>query len=333
MSAARVGGRGGRAGAGLVGSAASVDRAPALPTAAARASTASSSASDWWRGVPVIALSSLFFASMAVLAKAVRGALSPGQLVLARFVVGLAVMAGWFAWRREWPLLRRPLLLAMRGLLGGGAVYFYFVAIDHLQVGPATVLNYTSPVFAAAFAASFLGERVSRSTLAGMGCAIVGATLVVWTTLDPSKPLTLGVGAWAGVVAAVFGGGAQTAIRALRKDTDAATVFFAFCLFGLLWALPFALADWRPVTPAVVAPALAVGLLSAVAQVLFTYGFGYTTAAVGSATTQLTPALSWGMAVALLAEPLHPVALAGALLCTGGVLWGTQRRSGRTLRA
>ncbi len=264
---------------------------------------------------------------MAVLAKSVGGALSPGQLMLSRFVVGLVVVGGYYAWRREWPRFERPLLWSMRGLLGGADVYFYFVAIERLQVGPATVLNYTSPIFSAVFAAYFLRESVARSTLLGMGLALVGAALVVWTTVDPARPLVLGVGAWAGIVSAVLGGGAQTVMRALRRDTDAASVFLSFCLFGLVWALPFALADWRPVTAEVVLPALGVGLLSAVAQVLFTYAFGFTTAALGSATTQLTPALTWGLGVMLLAESVHPVALAGSALCIVGVLWGTSLRT------
>jgi drug/metabolite transporter (DMT)-like permease len=282
----------------------------------------------WWRGVPVIALASVFFAAMAVAARSLAPVLSPGQLVLARFVVGLAVTGVWFAARRTPPRAGRPLLWAMRGVLGGGAVYFYFLSIERLGVGPATVLNYTSPVWAAAFGAWFLRERVGGHTLLGVAVATVGAGLVVGSTLEsgPGAPaLLLGAGAWAGVVSALLGGGAQTVIRALRRDTDAASIFFSFCLFGLLWALPFAVADWRPVPASAWGPVLLMGLLSAVAQVLFTYAFAYTTAAVGSATTQLTPALSWVLGVLVLDEHMAPLALGGAALCAAGVLWGTAR--------
>jgi drug/metabolite transporter (DMT)-like permease len=190
-------------------------------------------------------------------------------------------------------------------------------------VGPATVLNYSSPIYAAAFGAWFLGERVSLRTGVGILLATVGVVLVTWTTLDPTQPLTLGLGAWAGVVSALFGGAAQTVIRSLRRDTDAGSVFFSFCLFGLLWALPFAVADWRPLSSGLLLPALVMGLFSTGAQLLFTYAFAYTSAAAGSATTQLTPAFTWLLGVGLLGDSVHPLALAGSLLCVGGVLWGS----------
>jgi drug/metabolite transporter (DMT)-like permease len=39
--------------------------------------------------------------------------------------------------------------------------------------------------------------------------------------------------------------------------------------------------------------------------------------------TQLTPAFSWVMGAVLLGEAVSPLAVTGALVCVGGVLWGT----------
>ena len=45
------------------------------------------------------------------------------------------------------------------------------------------------------------------------------------------------------------GGAAITAVRRLRNDTDALTVFFGFCLVGFFVCLPVALPGWTPLSP------------------------------------------------------------------------------------
>jgi drug/metabolite transporter (DMT)-like permease len=49
---------------------------------------------------------------------------------------------------------------------------------------------------------------------------------------------------------------------------------------------------------------------------------GHTSATVGSATTQLMPALAWTLAIGWLHEPVAPLAVFGAALCVGGVATG-----------
>jgi drug/metabolite transporter (DMT)-like permease len=270
----------------------------------------------------LLALSSALFAVMALCVKLSNGALSPGQLVVFRFGVGLMMTVGVFVVRRKGPMVERWPLLILRGLLGGGAVYTYFVAIEKLGVGPATLLNYSAPIYAAVFSAFFLKEKVSRTLAFGIFLATVGSMLVASSTSPPGRPLLLGIGALSGLLSAVLSGAAMTTIRALREDTDAFTVFFSFCLVGGLFALPMAALDFRPLTAHALGLALAVGVISFFAQLLFTYAFGFVTASVGSATLQLTPLFSWGLAIVFLREPVRLLTAMGALLCMVGILVG-----------
>jgi drug/metabolite transporter (DMT)-like permease len=112
-------------------------------------------------------------------------------------------------------------------------------------------------------------------------------------------------------------------MRALRNDTDAATVFLSFCAFGLLFGLPFALADCRPLTMYTSLLLVGMGLASAFAQIVFTYAIGYVTTAMGGVGSQLTPAISWTLGAIFLSEPVAPLAVLGAVVCVAGVLWGT----------
>jgi drug/metabolite transporter (DMT)-like permease len=130
------------------------------------------------------------------------------------------------------------------------------------------------------------------------------------------------VGAIAGIASALAGGAAMTAIRRLRDDTDALTVFFAFCVVGVLVSLPLAAPGWVAMSPRATALCLVVGVLSIGGQLLFTYGMGFTTATMGSATTQLVPAVAWALALGWLGEPVTKWGVLGAVLCVSGVLLG-----------
>ena len=273
----------------------------------------------------VIACASLLFAAMAVLSRTLAGQVPSAQIVMVRFVVGLLGVAGVFAARGTRPDLRRWRLLLFRGLLGGAGALLYFFAIEQIGVGPATMLNYLAPVYAAFFAGLILKERPGAWLYLGLGIATLGAGFVTAGTGALDHPLSPGLGALAGLTSGVFGGATMTGVHALRRDTDAATVFFAFCFLGLLVSLPLAAAHWVPLEGGRWLAVLGVGLLSFGAQMLFTWGMGFTSASRGSTTTQLTPVATWLLSVTLLDEWPHALTLVGAVLCLGGVLIGMVR--------
>ena len=273
-------------------------------------------------GVVLIAISSLFFGVMAVCVRLLNGRVPSQQIVTIRFAIGLVGCALLFALRRRGPDLRRWPLLLLRGAAGGLAVLAYFFSIEQLGAAIATVLNYSSPILAALFAAIFLKERSTRTARVALVVATLGAMLVAFSRSRPGSAWVPELGAIAGLASAVAGGAAMTGIRVLRNDTDALTIFFAFCSIGLLMSLPLSLGGW--VTPDVsLWPLLiAVGVLSIAGQLLFTFGMGFTSATTGSATTQLVPVLSWVLAVGWLGEPMSVLNGCGAILTVGGVLIG-----------
>lgn len=276
-----------------------------------------------WRGLPLLVLSSFLFAVMALFARMLSGQLSVGQIVCGRFVSGLLFLAVYYPALRRKPRFGRFGLWAMRGIFGGASVYLYFVCLERLAVGPAVLLNSCWPIYGAVLGFFFLGERVSGNLLGGLVAATVGAGLVIWGTSLETPALSFGVGAWAGIASAVFSGAAVVVLRALRNDTDSATVFLSFCAFGLVVGLPFALIDWRPLTPHTSWLLLGVGITSTAGQMIFTYAMGHVSTALGGVGSQLTPAFSWVLGALFLAEPVAPLSLLGAAVCVAGVLWGT----------
>ena len=277
------------------------------------------------RGVASISLACLGIASMATLARAMSGRLPVGQLVFLRFAVSLVPVAAAFAVQRRLPDLRRPRLLALRGLFGGLGVTGYFLSLEHLPVGPATLLNNTSPAFATVLAAWFLHERLRPRRAAGLLLAMAGAAVVAWDAAASAQH-TWGarVGVAAGLGSAVAAGGALTSMRALRADTDSLSVLFSFCVCGVALTAPLAALDWRPLSGAVLWASLGVGLLSAFGQFMLSYGYKFVPVSVGSTTGLLTTVFSWALGAAFLAEGLSLRAFAGALLCAAGILFTAQ---------
>lgn len=128
------------------------------------------------RALLLMALSSVFFAVMAFAAKLAARRLSGGEVAFFRFAfMTLPVLVPSVA--RKTVTFQRLDLLFYRGVFGGTAVLLYFLAIAHVPVGIATLLNYSSPVFSVAFAAAFLGERVHPRLLLPAGAALAGLVL------------------------------------------------------------------------------------------------------------------------------------------------------------
>ena len=120
----------------------------------------------------------------------------------------------------------------MRGAYGGAAVLLYFLAIAHLPVGIATLLNYTAPVVTALYAAAYLGEAITRATLGALGLTSIGVVLVMLGTA-PAGSLGLStLGRWqlVGVLSAMLSGAAVATIREVRKTDGSWEIFAAFCL-------------------------------------------------------------------------------------------------------
>ena len=108
---------------------------------------------------------------------------SPGAVVLVR--VGLAAVLvlpfGLVALRGRWGLLRDNAgTIGVYGLLAvAGAQFCYFSAVQHMQVAPALLIEYTAPAAVVVWMWLRHGHRPGAVTLAGAAVAVVGLALVL----------------------------------------------------------------------------------------------------------------------------------------------------------
>ncbi|MBB3040708.1 DMT family transporter [Nocardioides soli] len=108
---------------------------------------------------------------------------SPGAIVLIRISLAALVVLpfGLLALRGRWGLVRRnaSLILLYGTIAVAGAQFCYFSAVQHMQVGPALLIEYTAPAAVVAWMWLRHGQRPGRVTLVGAGIAAVGLVLVL----------------------------------------------------------------------------------------------------------------------------------------------------------
>lgn len=129
---------------------------------------------------------------------------SPGAVVTLR-IVGAAILLAVptaIAMRGRWHLCRSNLVLVLAyGFVAVAACQFaYFMAVDHLSVGVALLLEYLAPVLIVGWMWARHGRRPNRLTSAGVAAAVIGLVLVLDVT--SGAEVDLGGVLW-GLLAAV----------------------------------------------------------------------------------------------------------------------------------
>ena len=272
------------------------------------------------RALLLIVVSALSFALMAFAAKLASNSLPAGEVTFARFLLMLAPFLAAPRLVRQALTWQRLDLLVYRGLFGGTAVLLYFLAIAHVPVGVATLLNYSSPIWSVLFAALFLGERVRPALLLPFVLALGGMLLVTGAFSDPTAPFRLGKWELAGFASSILSGAAVAAIRAARRTEGSWAIYGSFTLFGLLITAPFAFAGFRWPTATEWFLLALVGASSIVAQLTMTYAYRWLTNLEAGVFAQLTVVITMALGVVVLGDSFGPSQLAGAALALAGIV-------------
>ncbi|MBL8574913.1 MAG: DMT family transporter [Hyphomicrobiaceae bacterium] len=187
----------------------------------------------------------VIFSVMAVLARQIGGHIPVIQMVLVRQVLAIALMAPLF-WRMRALILspRRLDLHAARGVSATGAMLCGLSAVLLIPLADATAIQMAEVLFATAFAALFLGERVGWRRWSATAVGFVGVAIMV-------RPF--GGGLELNALVALFGalcGAANMIILRVGAEYDRTeTVLFWQGLVILVLVTPPALWFWVTPTP------------------------------------------------------------------------------------
>ena len=258
-----------------------------------------------------------FFAKLAS-ARGVGGA----EVAALRFAIGLVPMLVSPSIRRRALTWQRRDLLLYRGFFGGVAVLLYFLAIDHLPVSLATLLNYMSPVFAVLYAALFIGEPVQPRVLPAFAVALAGVFLVVRAHGGDPGGGEPAIGVWAavGLASAALSGAAVTAIRAARRTEGSWAIYTSFNAIGLLVTAPFAIAAWSSPDLAGWLALIGVGGFSMIAQLLMTHAYRWIDNLRAGVVQQLAVFVAMAFGAVFLGEAVTTGSVLGSLLTVVGVV-------------
>jgi len=240
-------------------------------------------------------------------------------LISGVLAVGLARALGQ-SWR-----LDRPRLVAVAGFgLAQNTAYLglNFVAMQWIEASLAVVIASSLPLWVAAAAALFLGERPGRLTLAGLALGFAGVIAVMAARIGAGVDLT-------GLALAVLGVMALTAatllVRGASAGGDLLMIVGLQMLVGAasLGVLAGLFEPWRPVE---VTPRLALAfayttLVPGLAATLTWFALVRRIGAVRAASFHfLNPFLGVATAALVLGEALGPADIAGVAVIMAGIL-------------
>ena len=248
----------------------------------------------------------------------------------------LLLFAVLLVWRRSTlrvTLHELPFLVAFG--VGGLALvaWFYFVAIERLEIGVALLIQYVAPVLVALWARYVYHEDVRQRIWAALALSIVGLSLLLqlWQGLELD-----GIGLLASAGAALtFAFYILMADRGIRRRSTSSLLTYGFLFAALFWALvqPWTSFPWELLDDSVSllgrleSIELPVWLLVAWMVVLGTIvPFGLLVAALRHITptragilAMFEPVAGTIVAYAWLHEELAPTQLVGAAVVLAGI--------------
>ncbi|MBL9053802.1 MAG: DMT family transporter [Tabrizicola sp.] len=284
-------------------------------------------ASQVSRGIALMLLAVLCFATMDALAKGLVARYPAPQVVWVRYFGQLVIVL---------VLLNRHALAALRtdypwqhlarSAFQFGATALFFLSLTRLGLAEATALADISPVLITVAAAIFLGEKLGPRRLAGVVAAMIGALIIIRPGSGIFSPWAL-----LPIGAALSYAGNAVLTRHLGMKEPVWTSLLHASIFGTVvssLALPVV---WEPVTGPDLWLFVVVGVLGTTAQLFLIRSFSTTEAAVVAPFTYLgiVVATFWG--IVLYGQWPDRWTVIGALVIAGAGLyvWHRENRATR----
>lgn len=264
----------------------------------------------------VVAAGALWAVAATVASDLFDAGVEPLQLAAARAVIAALALS---LVRRAWaPVDRpRPLLVAALGVAIALVNAAYYLAIDHLAVAVAIVLQYTGPAMLVGWIALRTRTAPSRAIVSALVAALAGVVLVSELPGGDVETLDL-FGVAAGLASAALfagytllserAGAVYGALGALRRAFTAAAVLWVATQFLRGWPGEIFDLDNAP-------GVLFVGVMGTLAPFsLYLWGVGRIRAERASIVATSEPVLAALFAWVLLGETLSPMQIAGGVL-------------------
>lgn len=185
---------------------------------------------------PMLALglrlvATVLFSVMLLLVKLTgeRNIALPETLFFRQALPALAIF-GWLAARGQIGRLRtqRPWIHARRALIGGTGMFLTLGVVRLLPLAEATILGFTTPIFAVILSALFLKEKVGPWRWTAVIMGLLGVVVIAGPDTTSLPPFGVAVGIGAAFMVALV----TIQVRDLGRTEEPITVVFYFSAFS-----------------------------------------------------------------------------------------------------
>lgn len=256
----------------------------------------------------MIIAESLFALAWAAI-KTLGGRMPLFEVIFFRAILSLVLLTGIMLWRKSSFKGKNHKLLLLRGLLGFGGIVCSFYAMIKMNLGNASILLNTFPLFVALIAPFLIGEKFRPINFLFVTIAFAGIILII----KPTQHIIHNV-AMIGLMSGVFAALSVISVRKLTVTDNSSVITFYFTAVVSAASLPFVAKDF--VFPArfdwllLVFMALAV----TIGQLLMTKAYSYAHAATISPFAYISVLLSYILGVIIWADVPDLLSIIGGVL-------------------
>ena len=267
--------------------------------------------SDNSKGVLLTLGSVVFFALMAVLVKAIPN-VSSYQTTFFRFAIGVGIMGVLSLFGIVNLKFNDKKNLFWRGLVGGVAVYLFYLAIIKLGVGKGSVYIYSYPIFATLFSMLILKEKVEPIKFIVIFISFAG--LVLLSVGGKGSLAGMGIYELIAIAGSILTGLAVVFVKKLHDSDNSYAIFFSQCIVGFwMFLIPSGTTQAKGNMTELLLLVL-VGIIATIGQLFMTEGYRYVNVATGSLLQSMVPVFNLLSGWLIFHEQFSTIEMSGAFV-------------------
>ena len=267
--------------------------------------------SDNSKGILLTLGSVVFFAVMAVLVKVVPN-VSSYQTTFYRFAIGVGIMSLLSLFGIVSLKFNDKKNLFWRGLVGGVAVYLFYLAIIKLGVGKGSVYIYSYPIFATLFSMLILKEKVEPIKIVVIFISFAG--LIILSLGGTGSLAGIGIYELIAIAGSIITGLAVVFVKKLHDSDNSYAIFFSQCIVGFwMFLIPSGTTQAQGNLGELLLLIL-IGVVATIAQLFMTEGYRYVNVATGSLLQSLVPVFNLISGWLIFHEQFNTIEMSGAFV-------------------
>lgn len=270
--------------------------------------------SDNSKGILLTLGSVVFFAFMAILVKAIPN-VSGFQTTFFRFAVGIGIIGMLSLFGIINLRFNDRKNLFWRGLVGGVAVYLFYLAILKLGIGKGSVYIYSYPIFATLFSMLILKEKVEPVKFIVIFISFAG--LILLSVGGKGSLAGMGIYELLAIAGSVISGLAVVFVKKLHDSDNSYAIFFSQCIVGFwMFMIPSGTTQAKGNMTELLL-LVSVGIVATIGQLFMTEGYRYVNVATGSLLQSMVPVFNLLSGWLIFHEQLSAIETSGAFVIVG----------------